>query len=210
MSGQRFGTVFDDAASPGTVRKREANLHAAVAEKKRSFLCSWELLLGVVGCLSIVFFGWCTFIPFPAMCRTDEPNLSHPPHWFFYGFCGHFPLRPCDAPPWSPDGIIRASIRYFANAFISVSQFTIFVCESNILLLRMMLEASSFGEYLEWLAISYLPRMGSAFGGVMIANVCLLLLIGLLYTLVLVCAAGTCRVCRKRNVDYDSEDNQDE
>lgn len=74
----RFPNVFDDAASPDTVRKAERKLRAKVATHRGVIgFPRWTLdvLVIVCACIFIYAYGWCHLFPFgPCRCDPDMPG----------------------------------------------------------------------------------------------------------------------------------------
>jgi hypothetical protein len=182
-----FGTLFKDADSPSTVRRKEDDILLAMAEKQRqarddSALLT-QLFLGLGAVTIITVYGWCNLFPFyPCI---EEPHLT------------------------SIEAIVKIILRF--NLFLLwIYDGLIWVLEQNVFLLQKALQFSSPSDFGHWLMTSYIPRLGDALIGLVIVNVLTFIAFGVAWALMLMCVAKTCCFCKRVEGQGEAEEQKRE
>jgi hypothetical protein len=178
-----YGQLFEEADSPGTVRLKENALHVAMAKQQSddSALLT-KLFSGLTCVMLLTYFGW----------------------------CGLFPFYPCiDNPELSTIEAMLMIIMRFAAFLAYLQDGAFWVLEQNLLLLNKFVQLKSITDFGEWFVTSYIPRLGSAFLGLICVNALSLVVIGMVWSLMLMCATKTCCFCKKGRKDQGPLEKRD-
>jgi hypothetical protein len=174
-----WGTVFDEAASAEIVRQQEAQLRAeAAAQSGLSVSCLWFLLLPVVLLLLGIVFQWWDECGLCGMVHHDARLFHIPPPAFASGLSGVF-------------------VRSFTGWLRRMPPSIRYVMSETVFHVTHILSAPTLADGF-WMAGSYSSALSYSAAYLLLANALLLIVVGGLYSLLLVCVAGSITFCRRK------------